>query len=156
MLKATGEINAVAIHMRKALLIKLTVDVRGKSVIVKAFEPPDHFCEKITGVLKQALVSMMKSASSEQDIEDLTQHANAHIGATVTIIGRVLKETYTNDQGTDFSSFVFRVSNRHSIKLSSASDDEDEPHDLPVPSAAASAAEASSSSASSAGNAHVK
>jgi hypothetical protein len=155
MLKATGEINAVAIHMKKALLIKLTVDVRGKSIIAKAFEPSDDFCEKITGLLKQGLVSMMKSASSEQDIEDLTQHANTHIGSTVTIIGRVLKETYTNDQGTEFSSYVFRASNRHSIKLSSESDDEDEQHDLPVPSAAASASASSSSSASSAGYAHV-
>jgi len=149
LLEVIGEINSVAIHKRNALMLKLLLTVSGVSVIVKAFDPADIFCEIITGLKKQDLVHMMESAESEQEIERLTEHANTHIGDTVKIIGKVLKETYTNAQGSEFSSYVFRASNRHIIKILSTSDDESEEREMPVSSAAASAAASSSSSAAS-------
>lgn len=157
MLSAVGVLDGVAIHMKRSLLLKLTLQVQGVNVTVKAFDPSDNICQILTGLLKQDLIHMMESANSEREIENLTQHANTRIGSHMTIIGRVLKETYTNDQGTELSSFVFRASNRHNITISTISDDEDETDELPVPASAASASATSSTStsSSSAGMAHV-
>ena len=89
----------------------------------------------------------------------MTLCASTNIGATVTIIGRVLKETYTNDKGTEFTPYAlytFRASNRHNISVSALSVTEDDEAELTLAtSATSSAAQASTSSSSSTAIDHV-
>jgi hypothetical protein len=156
LLKVEGVINSVAFHVRRMFMMKIVLDVNEDTVTVKAFDPSDNLCETMTGLLKNDLVHMMESAHSEQEIENLTLRANTRIGATVTIIGRVLKETYTNDKGTEFTSYVFRASNRHNISVSALSVTEDDEAELTLAtSATSSAAQASTSSSSSTAIDHV-
>lgn len=118
---ATGVIVHVSIAFQSVLLIRLVIENSGQSVTIKLFDPNDHQCILLTGETQQNIVDEIKrlhdECSTSESYCDIGAIVNMHIDTNLTVVGKVVSETYKPAGGTERTSFIFKVSNGHSIRL---------------------------------------